>query len=219
MRGQCRVSGCTGDVESRWGDCCEKHKKADRRHGDPRQVAVRKHLLKPFNKHISETIKKDKTGKIEAGLKQIKNMVEDEAKHILNDSRPMKRETRTTAHAMLTVAQSASAVDMGCIVGAVFLLQEATPRTFVSDRAFLFQLARSFQRLAPVNTGSYWNQSTGKTHQVYRDMPPRATEALAAGIKRHYMPFIVEIMKRACQETQRAEEAAELIKKGFKELD
>jgi hypothetical protein len=61
---------------------------------------------------------------------------------------------------------------------AMFLMHDAEPRRFASDRSFDFQLVRRVRGLAPVNAGSYWNNKAQRTTKVYRDLPPRVAELL-----------------------------------------
>ena len=215
---QCRVAGCTRPIKGSRSTKCEKHAKAERRHGDPQQIGIKKQTLQPFIKQVAAMIKKDKTGKIEAGLARLKNMMEDEATGYLNEQRAKYRYRRIAVQELLTIAKGVTAVDIGCTVGAMYLLQEHDPRAFKSDRAFWFQLARNVRRLSPMGVGSYYNHDTRRTTTVYRDIPPKVTEIMAEDIVRHYRPFIAQILIRAHREAARAQEAEDLIKEGFREV-
>jgi hypothetical protein len=57
------------------------------------------------------------------------------------------------------------------------------PRTFKSDQAFNYQLARRVRSLSNVNAGEYWDNNTKKTKRVYRDIPPKTLSVLAEYLK------------------------------------
>ncbi len=61
----------------------------------------------------------------------------------------------------------------------MYLLLALEPRRFRSARAFWFQLVRRVRALAEVNVGSRFDPRTERIKRVYRDLPPRAIEALA----------------------------------------
>lgn len=66
---------------------------------------------------------------------------------------------------------------------ATYLMADLEPRRFRSDRAFDFQLVRRVRSLAAINVGSYWDAKLQRVTRVYRDLSPRAMQALAVVLK------------------------------------
>ncbi len=92
-----------------------------------------------------------------------------------NGGRPQSGNDVRAAQELLKVAGH---VDLRHVIETalgLYLLQDADPRRFRSDEAFLFQLVRRVRGLADVNAGEYYDHITGKQKRVYRDLPPRVT--------------------------------------------
>lgn len=73
------------------------------------------------------------------------------------------------------IKQLAATVPDGVVMDAalaMFLMLEAQPQRFQSDRAFDFQLSRRVRALSDVNAGTYFDHEAGKTKKVYRDVLP-----------------------------------------------
>lgn len=84
------------------------------------------------------------------------------------------------------IKQLAATVDDGVVMEAalaMFLMREAKPQRFLSDRAFDFQLSRRVRALSDVNAGTYFDHETGKTKRVYRDVLPGTLMALSEPLK------------------------------------
>jgi len=95
---------------------------------------------------------------------------------------------------------------------ALFLMREAQPYRFRSDRAFDFQLSRRVRALSDVNAGTYFDHETGKTKRVYRDVLPGTLIALAEPLKAAFGVagvYLAELDRR--DERSKAAKKMELI--------
>jgi hypothetical protein len=218
----CEVSGCKNEVKSTYSRLCDKHKKTKRRNGDSEQETIRKHMLEPHVKQVREIIKRDKTGKIEMGLMRIRESLLSQAQERLDrfyrNGEPMVADNVKVSTELKKVLEKTDALTCGCTIAGLYLLREQNPRLFKSDTGFFFQLARSFRALSDMNKGSYYNQKTGKTQRVYRDIPPRVMEGIADALKTVYSSFIGHIVNRIRQEAGEKEVPQNLIKEGFESI-
>jgi hypothetical protein len=214
----CATPGCTRRVKGKYSKYCEQHSKALSRHGDPRQIGIKKHELKPFIQQVRHIIKKDKTAKIEAGLNKIRNLLEDTINNVLDNALGMYSYKRKALLELQKVIRDATAIDLGATIGALYLLREWCPRSFKSDNAFWFQLARQVRRLSPMGVGSYYNEAKGNTTTVYKDIPPKVTAIIGQYIVEYYKPFIAHIVIKSREETARAQQAEDLIREGFTQV-
>jgi hypothetical protein len=96
------------------------------------------------------------------------------------------------------------------------VMQAFDPWRFRSDRAFWFQLVRRVRALAEINIGKSVDQETGKVKRNYRDLPPRACEALARIILES---IGIAGAKIAQLEQQELEKQADQRTKLYKELE
>lgn len=94
--------------------------------------------------------------------------------------RPVIRHEYRAAAQTLKLAQAvpqATVVDQ-CL--AMVLLCREHPNRFRSERAFGFQLVRRVRGLTDTNAGTYWCHQRQAMRRVYRDFPPKASQAFAA---------------------------------------
>jgi hypothetical protein len=101
----------------------------------------------------------------------------------------------------------------------MYLLEDAQPRRFRSDTAFDYQLVRRVIRLAPVSAGTYWDNQRGKVKRVYRDVPPRVTEALAASLKDAFGAPGLMLAEKERKDSQRAAEEKQKLASALRELE
>ncbi|MBM6592391.1 recombinase family protein [Microvirga pudoricolor] len=62
---------------------------------------------------------------------------------------------------------------------AMFLMHYQEPRRFKSDDAFTTQLVRRVRGLSDVNVGEWYDDKSGRTRRVYRELPPRVVQVIA----------------------------------------
>ena len=178
---QCAVSACQTPATG-FSTLCERHKRNQRRHGDPQQEGVTVHELNPYRLRVVarqaknpdspawpllaerwEALVKSASGTVSASLKgmaQVSFVVKAAEQVQLIDTAVQPKEVIETVLAM-------------------FLLREGRPGRFRSDKAFSFELARRVRGLTDSNAGTYWDAQSGKIKRVYRDLTPRAMEVLA----------------------------------------
>lgn len=221
MNRTCKVPGCSKPTRSPQGTMCEAHRQRWRRHGDPKQEAIRKQDIAPLMKQVRDTIERDSSGQIEAGLKKLKSLLEAEASSTIAESRSgaMSSYRLKTAHEIQRVLQNTDALTCASGIAAIYLLQERNSRRFASDRGFTFQLVRRFRALTDLNAGTYYNNKTGKVHRVYKDLPAQVTEFLGRTLIERYKTFVAFIIKRDRKKAEETKSATDLIAKGFNTID
>lgn len=177
----CRIQGCTLPI-SGFSFFCEDHKRRNRRHGHPTQLAVTAHELEPFRKRVRARIEKNMGNptwnilgaRWEAVIEVAKS---EEATYLTGAVH--NRYEREAWFNVVKIGTSASAKEVIEVVLAMYLLQEENHHRFKSDNAFSAQLVRRVRALAPVNVASYYNNKARKVKSVYRDAKPKTTAILA----------------------------------------
>ena len=181
----CKAPGCS-QAASGYSIYCDHHKQAQRRHGHAAQAGVTVHELRPFVALVDARKAKNPGNPTWPMLVARWEAVVDAAKATLvryGSGQPGNRYAVKAAHQLTTLAENTEPWAVVRTVLAMYLLQDQQPRRFVSDAAFDAQLVRRVTRLAPANAGTYWDQSSGRAKRVYRDIPPRAVQALAVPLK------------------------------------
>lgn len=165
---------------------CERHKRAQRRHGHPEQVGVTVHELQPYRDRIAVRRTKNPANPTWDILRERWAAVAGNAVTVLkvhaNGNPGSAHTTQAAHHIKLLAATVPDGVVMETAL-AMFLMREALSKRFLSDRAFDFQLARRVRALSDVNAGTYFDHETGKTKRVYRDVLPGTLMALAEPLK------------------------------------
>lgn len=165
---------------------CERHKRTQRRHGHPEQDGITVHELQPFRDRIAVRRAKNPANPTWDILRERWEAVAGNAEAVLKahaGGQPGSAHTTQAAH---HIKQLAATVPDGVVMEAalaMFLMREAQPQRFLSDRAFDFQLSRRVRALSDVNAGTYFDHETGKTKRVYRDVLPGTLIALAEPLK------------------------------------
>lgn len=180
MTKQCAARSCTEGTTG-YSTLCDNHKHIQRRHGHPEQASITVHRLKPYLKRVEARCAKNKDSNAWTILEARWGSLEAHAQGILAEWNTGKPVIRAQVQAAQQIQALAGSVPPAAIVNvalAMFLMRDAEPRRFASDRAFDFQLVRRMRGLAPVNAGSYWNHKAQRTTKVYRDLPPRVAELL-----------------------------------------
>lgn len=165
---------------------CERHKRAQRRHGHPEQVGITVYELQPYRDRIAERRAKNPANPTWDILRERWAAVAGNAENVLKVHAGGKPGSAHTTQAAHHIKQLSATVPDGVVVEtalAMFLMREALSKRFQSDRAFDFQLARRVRALSDVNAGTYFDHKTGKTKRVYRDVLPGTLMALAEPLK------------------------------------
>lgn len=219
MSKSCRVSGCNNPVRSGLSTMCESHRQRWRRHGDPLQETISQKDIRPNVRLVERLIKRDTSGKIEAGLRQINTLLELSAQEVVSEyyhqGRPMNKTWVKANYEILKVIKGSNAIQIGITIAAVFLLQRDDPRRFVSDRGMIFQLVRKFRSLSDLNIGSYYNHETGKVTKVYKDLSAKVIEYMGKRIIEYYKSWVAMVIVKYESENHSLDEANYLIKGGF----
>ena len=210
MTKQCEARGCTEGTTG-YSTLCDTHKHIQRRHGHPEQDGITVHRLKPYLKRVGARRAKNVDSTAWTILEARWDALKDHAQGILAEWSTGKAMVVTQVHAAQQVQALAGSVPPSTVVNAalaMFLMRDAEPRRFASDRAFDFQLVRRVRGLAPVNAGSYWNHKAQRTTKVYRDLPPRVAELLGRQLREAFglAGFMLAEKERAEEVKAKAEQ-------------
>ncbi len=111
-------------------------------------------------------------------------------------TRPHPRNSRIALESIRNVNDTDSPRDVMVTLLAFFRLWHEQPRRFRSDRAARFQAARVLRRMTDVHVGTWFNETTGKAHRVYQDIPARALDELGGLIFRTILPVALNVIRK-----------------------
>ncbi|MDE2394680.1 MAG: hypothetical protein KGM91_04500 [Burkholderiales bacterium] len=220
MTKQCAARGCTREAAG-FSKLCEHHKQIQRRHGDPAQAGITVHRLKPYVQRVEDRKAKNRDSTAWALLDARWDALVIDARGTLamwERGTAMSRSLVKAASQVVTIADNAPAPAVVSTALAMFLMRDAEPRRFASDRAFDFQLVRRVRALAPVNAGSYWDQKERRTKKVYRDLPPKVTEVMGQQFREAFGLAGIMLADKARAEAAKAEQAHQLLAQALEEL-
>jgi hypothetical protein len=178
----CSVSGCSGHAASRFSPLCSRHRSTQHRHGHPAQTAVTVTELRQYRRKVAARREANPQSTAWSILEERWSCILMQARETLRaweSGRACVRYSVQAAHHLQAIA---AAVPPAAVVEAalgMFLMFDAEPHRFRSDRAFDHQLVRRVRGLAPSSSGSFWNQRTQRVHRVYKDVPPKTVQAIA----------------------------------------
>ncbi|MCC5858632.1 MAG: hypothetical protein JJT90_10780 [Ectothiorhodospiraceae bacterium] len=87
--------------------------------------------------------------------------------------RTASRHQVAASQEIISLNDHVAPVEIIDVVGALVLMRQWDPRRFLSDRAFIHQVARRVRALTDVNVGTTYDHRAGRLKRVYRDIPPR----------------------------------------------
>lgn len=221
MTKQCHAPGCTGPATG-YSTLCDHHKQVQRRHGHPAQTAVSSHELKPYVALVETRRKKNPGSDAWAILAARWEAITHRSHEVLSrhsSGQPAHRAAVAAAHHLKTIAENSEPWDVVRTALAMYLLHDAQPRRFRSDTAFDTQLVRRMIRLAPVSAGTYWDNQRGKVKRVYRDVPPRVIEAIAALLKEAFGSPGLMLAERERKDSRIAAEEKQKLASALKDLE
>lgn len=185
MNKQCVATGCD-DMSSGYSTHCERHKRALRRHGHVHQEGITVAELKPFRARVAARRKKNPTNTVWEILETRWLAITANAEKILKGYAAGRSGSKYSVLAANHLKRLAAMVPHEIVSEtalAMFVMREAQPHRFRSDRGFDFQLARRVRALTEANAGMYFDHTTGKMKRVYRDVLPGTLECLATPLK------------------------------------
>ena len=184
MTKNCAIPRCA-DPAAGYSTLCAHHKQVQGRHGHPEQDGVTVHQLAPYVRRVEARKAKNKDSNAWALLAARWHAVVEQSLSVVSafaSGRPMVIHEVQAAEQVSALAGSVPDDKVVSAAVGMFLMLDAEPRRFRSDRAFNFQLVRRVRGLTRANAGSYCDNATKRTRLVYRDLPPRAAEVLAAAL-------------------------------------
>lgn len=165
---------------------CSKHSKNQIRHGHPEQLSVKVHELKPYIAAVQQRMHQNPSSAAWGILREHWAAVVGQAAEAVQAYEAGKvgnRVTRVAAQQLQALALTVPADSVMQTVLALYLMADARPHRFVSDRGFEFQLVRRVRGLTEASAGTYWDAATSKQKRVYRDLPPKVVEVYAHWLK------------------------------------
>lgn len=178
---QCAVVGCCTPAKG-FSTLCGPHRNNKTRHGHPEQLAVNVYHLRPYLKLVTARRAANADNPAWSMLERRWEVVVREAVAVMaraESGQPFVKWQLQAAHLVHKLAGSVDASTIANTALAMFMLRVSEPGRFKSDLGFTHQLVRRVLGLSSTNVGSYWNQKTGRVHNVYRDPPPRAVALIA----------------------------------------
>lgn len=175
----CVIPNCSENTAG-YSKLCEKHKRTQRRHGDPEQEGITVADIKPYISRVMHRIEKNADNPTWSLLAQRWNKLIEVALDKQESYSSGKPTNRIELQAFNEIAKLKFTEPKRImeVYIAMYLLASEQPRRFKSDQTFLFQLARRIRTLTDSNAGQYWDNETKKAKRVYRDISPRVLKLL-----------------------------------------
>jgi hypothetical protein len=170
----CAINQCD-EMTTGYSKFCAKHKRTQRRHGDPEQSGVTVAELKPYlvrvQRRVLKNAENEAWGLLADRWEKLVAIAIDK-QQIYKSGKPANKDD---FHAFNEITKLSDIEPQKIIEVyiAMYLLMMEKPKRFQSDNAFLFQLARRIRGLTDVNAGQYWDNEKKQSKRVYRDLPPR----------------------------------------------
>ena len=200
----CSVPQCHQQTAG-YSTLCERHKRAQRRHGHPEQVGVTVNELAPYRRRVVSRMKKNSGSDAWNILRQRWDKIMESARQTEAVYRSGTAHVTYDRQALLELFKIGNNVEVNALIEttlAIYLMQLEQPHRFKTDTAFDMQLARRVRGLTDTNAGTYWDNKTKKTKRVYKDIPPRTLMALAEHIKTSFGVAGVYVAKLEQQEAE-----------------
>jgi len=202
----CRAPGCDGRT-SGYSHYCRRHKAHRRRHGEALQLAIRSTYLAPYLATVRDIRKRNSDSPIwstmETRWQAIVTAAEATVARVA-EGKPFHRPTYEAALAIQNVSKEAQASAVVDEVAAMYLLRDQRPAAFISDRGFLFEMARRVRQMAAAHSSTYWDDARQRVTKVYRDMVPKGIEALAEALHAAVGPVAAAVARKVAQDRAKA---------------
>jgi hypothetical protein len=185
MTKQCAVLHCAKPIGG-FSTLCEYHKRALRRHGHALQTGITVQELKPFKDLIAARRVRNAVNPAWELLRNRWEALANHAKATLDayaNGSPAISYERQTAEQLTTLRTTVPVDTVINTALSMFLMWEQSPRRFMSDKAFNYQLARRVSGLAKANSASNYSAKEGRFKRTYKDTPPKVLNCLAESLK------------------------------------
>lgn len=212
----CSIDGCARS-RAAYSNFCDYHRRHDRRHGHPLQTGCRAAELGPFIKQVRRYLAERSGPGVDQAIQQIWVTLVREAqelRHLWDRGRPGNKYQMAAAEVVLQINHEHEPRKIAEFTMAIGFWLRWEPSRFRSDKAFQFQAARMFRRLAPMAVGYSWDDAGNCQRSHYKDTPPATTRATWEILKRSKLidygwMIANEIIKE--KEMKRRSEAEERI--------
>jgi hypothetical protein len=220
MSKPCRATGCTEPTEGH-SAYCTRHKRNLRRHGDALQEGITVAELRPYLKKVAARRARNPHSPLWDILRDRWDAIGRHARRVVADHAKGKPQVSHEVQAAHHLERTAATTEADAVIDtalALYLMHEARPKRFMSDKAFTFQLARRIRGLTEVHAGTYFDAVTGKAKRVYRDMAPRTLEAFAAPIAVAFGVAAMHLVELERRDAQKVEDERARFQQVLKEL-
>jgi hypothetical protein len=209
----CAAPGCTFASRD-FSPLCPKHRKAHTRHGHYAQEGLQMAELRPYLRQVEAKHKASPDSPAWAILtdrweRLVQGSMED--LQAREDGRPFSLHHSQAAEELRNLAGAVGPLQVTRMALAVYLMREAAPHRFTSDRGFDFQLWRRVRGLAPTNKGTSWCHSQQRMRHVYRGTPVRVVEVLTAQLKEVFGEAGLLLARADAQKAWEAEQERERL--------
>lgn len=181
MTTPCCAPGC-GAQTTRYGNLCNAHKSRLRRHGHATQAAITESMLRPYKAAFRARQERNRENLAWENLDKrwlaIVDLADDTVARF-RSGRPGRLFEYAAANEVVRMAHNAAPSDIAETAVAMFMLLEAEPHRFRSDRAFRVQLVRRTRFVADLDATRTIHPTTGLSKRAYRQLPPRAVEVIS----------------------------------------
>lgn len=174
---QCSIAGCSRQT-TRWGSLCAAHRNHQRRHGHARQQGVSKTELAPYMSVVRKRREKNTDNPLWRTIEGRWETLVDDCRRTAATRTAMNKYRRRACEEFVRVADDVPPGKVAEVALGMFVMYQQAPHRFLSDKAFWFQLARRVRRLTSTNAGTWYDNQTGKTKRVYRDLPAKTSEIM-----------------------------------------
>jgi len=209
MTTPCCAPGC-GAQTTRYGNLCNAHKSRLRRHGHAAQEAITERILRPYKVAFRARRERNRENLTWENLDKRWLAIVDLANDTIarfKSGRPGRLFEYAAANEVVRMAQNAAPADISETAVAMFMLLEAEPYRFRSDRAFKVQLVRRTRFLADLDATRTIHPATGGTKRVYRQLAPRAVQVIAEWLTQMFGgPGLYLARLEQCEIAQREQE-------------
>ena len=179
---------------------CETHRKRARRYGDPRlSHCLTKAELLPYLRQVRRIIRRGNQEKVETALAKIKQKLADSVHDELAERATwIFRGPLWVLQALeeiKRVVPDVDAIESGILIAACFVSRMHEPRRWPSDRAFVFDLVRSWRKQTNLVSRSYWSAAKQRPIKTYQELRPATVETIGEMLIDAYKTLVAHILQ------------------------
>lgn len=191
---QCTVPGCREKrVQRSASNYCQAHRYRWKVHGSPLQDAIRIAHIRRYEievRRIFARLPKARRADLNETAKRYCTPFQEFVKAWAEGREgPESRFGREAGERLTRVFESVPPVAMLTRVAAMYLMRQQEPHAFRDERAFRFQLVRTFRKLTSIADGVYWNNRDQRAQQIVKSIAARVQETMGEWLVEFSTPF------------------------------